>query len=1251
MATITNINNRYEIVEKIGSGATGSVFRVHDLMNGRITRALKLINSSGMSPETVTAIRNEFSVLRQCNHPNIVAVHEFGTVHSDKTGKPTDDIYFTLDFVDGNDLLQATEHADDGTIASFIFQIANALDYIHRLGLIHFDIKPENIIVTEIQNNDVIMRIPKIIDFGFAAPGNKPESGSLRGSLNYMAPECIAGDEYDHRADLYSLGVTLYQLLTRSLPFASDDPVELLKKQRTEAVKDISAFRPGTHPILLDLTVSLLEKDPHKRIPTARSVAAKIAPLVHDKPIMENTNIDIHPVGLVGRKEIVRRLTEHLEWEFGKSAAANGAKPKRIVCVVGDQGTGKTPLLDEWRRRAQSEDMLVIGLHCFLETAPPLEPFRWFLHELRFVLLAHGAQARGLIQRYDYLFSALSYDAGEESESPAPLDFSDEERQLEFLRSIQRLIKDSYAIVPFALYIDDVHNADEMTLQFLRLFIRTSNETVPLMVMSCETIYTVTTELNVDVDELDIIPIGGYDEHDIAELLSLYLRTTEIPAEIARSLADIIGDSPHIVREYLGQFRRYSPSEAIAELRKTISLPDPRKMFPRSIDDMYERRIRQLGSAERNVLNAVSCFRVPVSKEILSKIISIPPALLDHILSLLTMMGTLKIFEDGSKVYFSHSSFRNFIYRQPSADRSAMHAVIAEVLEKSAADSHDIDAEQIAYHFKQAGNLTKALLYYRRAAESAAQAHSLQESNTLLESALQCAATDAESETILEQLARQSDLVEEYDKAEMLYTTLLARPNISNNNKYRYLKALGSVQTRCGLIDKAAESFNAASAAAQTPSEYVQIEDELIDIDISRGRLDAARARCMNVLESTASPENNPQTSSVLTKLGIISFYENNYDESTEYFLKAYQIMEAHGDKTMLISPLLNLGNVYSVRLQHKKAMESWNLALRYAEEIGNVHQQGQICNNLGIAEYNRGEYENALHYYRKGIRIFEQSGNAPGRALCLSNIGEVYYLRSEYEKALEVWEQCLELRTKSNDAQVLAETHLHLSKLYLQYNDREKARHHLQQSLGHIDQTRLEAKRPVYYLVRSAVELADKNFVEAEKYYRQALEPLQSVGKGIHYWELMLTGGKIFRGSERHNEAVECFTKALEKGVLLGLPLLQAEALLELGIESRWKNIASPKKPLSYFKEALELLKNEAINDVSWKVCLELGKEYAVRGLTVKSHEYLIKARQSLHYVGSLNTRPILQKMFWDADERSAAARSLEGLTDDRTG
>jgi Serine/threonine protein kinase len=209
---------RYEVIRELGKGAMGVVYLGRDPVIGRLV-ALKTIRA--VSEDDVEQKEFQERFLREAqaagilSHPNIVTVHDVGEDSATSTS------FIAMEYVEGKNLKQlVTEKTTFGfeRIAEIIGQVAEALDYAHRRGIVHRDVKPANIIITP--EGQV-----KITDFGIAKieKSNLTTTGQFLGTPNYMSPEQVTGDAVDGRSDLFSLGVVLYELLTRKKPFTAEN--------------------------------------------------------------------------------------------------------------------------------------------------------------------------------------------------------------------------------------------------------------------------------------------------------------------------------------------------------------------------------------------------------------------------------------------------------------------------------------------------------------------------------------------------------------------------------------------------------------------------------------------------------------------------------------------------------------------------------------------------------------------------------------------------------------------------------------------------------------------------------------------------------------------------------------------------------------------------------------------------------------------------------------------------------------------
>jgi eukaryotic-like serine/threonine-protein kinase len=277
------VGDRYEITGLIASGGMGSVYRARDTVLDRVV-ALKVLKAGGDDPEFVAKFKAEATNAARLSHPNIVAVYDFG--YTD--GSP----YMAMEFVDGQTLRQilgARGRLSGDLAARIAAQVAGALEHARRAGLAHRDIKPENILIT----TDGMV---KVADFGLSrafAESKATQAGMLVGTAHYLAPEQVQGAHTDHRADIYSLGVVIFEMLTGRTPFTGDSPVVVAYKRVAEDVPSVLSLNPEA-PRELDMIVArATERDPDARFATAgvmaealraaapRSDTGEIGALVH----------------------------------------------------------------------------------------------------------------------------------------------------------------------------------------------------------------------------------------------------------------------------------------------------------------------------------------------------------------------------------------------------------------------------------------------------------------------------------------------------------------------------------------------------------------------------------------------------------------------------------------------------------------------------------------------------------------------------------------------------------------------------------------------------------------------------------------------------------------------------------------------------------------------------------------------------------------------------------------------------------
>lgn len=268
--------DRYRLDEVIGLGAMGVVYRAHHV-GLRKDVALKLIHRElSTDEETLTRFNREAAAVSRLDHPNCVRVMDYGT---SETGQR----YLVMELLVGEDLSSLLrEPIEPGRAIRIAHQILSGLEHAHSQDLIHRDVKPENIFVTQTEDGDDFV---KLLDFGIVKVREGEGSSALTqmgmvfGTPQYMSPEQASGRTLDARADLYGVGVVMYGMLKGSLPFDGEDPMEVL----TQQVQDPPPPLPSQVPKPLRRYVyQLLEKDPCDRFADATEARRALAAISHD---------------------------------------------------------------------------------------------------------------------------------------------------------------------------------------------------------------------------------------------------------------------------------------------------------------------------------------------------------------------------------------------------------------------------------------------------------------------------------------------------------------------------------------------------------------------------------------------------------------------------------------------------------------------------------------------------------------------------------------------------------------------------------------------------------------------------------------------------------------------------------------------------------------------------------------------------------------------------------------------------------
>ena len=271
----------YQVERSIGQGGFAAVYLVRDLTLKRPLAVKVLSPDLLLSGTARERFRREAETVAQLSHPHIVPLHFIGEAQ--------DVVYLAMAFVDGESLADRIQREGRLSVEEagrILREVASALDLAHRRGVIHRDIKPQNVLLEKETGRSLVT------DFGIARTAESASltaTGMMVGTPIYMSPEQVTGGAVDHRADLYALGVMGYEMLVGRPPFDGTTPTEILMKRVAERAKPVEAARPDTPPALAAIVNRCLEQDPDKRYASGAEIVRALggATPTSPQPTME----------------------------------------------------------------------------------------------------------------------------------------------------------------------------------------------------------------------------------------------------------------------------------------------------------------------------------------------------------------------------------------------------------------------------------------------------------------------------------------------------------------------------------------------------------------------------------------------------------------------------------------------------------------------------------------------------------------------------------------------------------------------------------------------------------------------------------------------------------------------------------------------------------------------------------------------------------------------------------------------------
>ncbi len=291
----TTFAGRYEIIEELGSGGMGKVYRVEDKKVGEEVALKVILPGIAVSPKTLERFRNELKLARKIKHKNVCQMFDLG--------EDAGTHFITMEYVPGESLksfIKRAKRLDIGSAVSVAKEICEGLAAAHKLGVVHRDLKASNIMIDK--DGEV-----RIMDFGIARSIDSKKltgEGKVVGTPQYMSPEQISGEELDRRSDIYSFGIILYEMLTGRVPFDGDTSLTIAYQHKNEPPPNPRDFNPQIPNTLSQVILKCMEKNREERYQSAEELFSELTKIEKKIPTSEKAICERKP-----RHRMKRRRT------------------------------------------------------------------------------------------------------------------------------------------------------------------------------------------------------------------------------------------------------------------------------------------------------------------------------------------------------------------------------------------------------------------------------------------------------------------------------------------------------------------------------------------------------------------------------------------------------------------------------------------------------------------------------------------------------------------------------------------------------------------------------------------------------------------------------------------------------------------------------------------------------------------------------------------------------------------------------
>jgi serine/threonine protein kinase/Tfp pilus assembly protein PilF len=1234
----TIIDRRYKIVKKVGTGATGTVYKVHDVKDKKIL-ALKVLSKETVSFETVQHFKREFTLLAGLHHPHLCAVYDFGTLRDGRD-------YFTMEYIDGENIFKASRHKTYQEIYPWVVQLCRVLEYIHAKGLIHYDIKPGNVFVVgaDTPNSASV----KLMDFGLAGEERLGSGTLIKGTFPYIAPELIRSSTIDHRVDLYSLGVLLYEIFTRhsfqkgKKPFAS-----LLKQKKDRIAERPSNIVPDIPKRLENLILRLLEYELSQRYRRANEVIDEINRITglrfksETEKTLEGYLLSSQFVGRDREMQLLQTLYE-------QARLGNGT----VALITGDVGIGKTRLLKEFKLFTQlKRSHCVIG-YAHREKTKPLEPFYDIFKEL-----IHYIDDSDSLKKPCAVLCKLYPDLVDsrlKKNLPKFIPLEPHQEKLRNFEALYELI--SYCAMKFGtliILLEDMHWADDLSIQFLEYL---GHNVATINIFICATFRVEESKRHPHIKKMIAsssdencfthIELNPLKFKKLYSFLDSIITPESNCTELAKYLMEKTGGNPFYAEEIM---RTWLHAKKVV-IGERIDIEELKKVsLPEKIEDVFFKRIEELDQNCKKVITFGAILVKDFSYDMIKRLTDFEDSELTKALWELKRRRIL--IEEDDRFKFYHAILRDTLNRRLSKqEKIALNFRVGYTIAFINKKNLGSVIEDLAYHYLQARDRKKGVLFGLQAAEKCSTIFANEQAIQFYKDVLELLIEKNTKQRIdiLYELARVEVFADRYDDALNHYNKALklkvgtidtrikiylgigdmyAKKGEQNNalciyhraaillkkmkpGKFRTLLATNINVKLCKayviLGDYAhAEKFSFDNLQLlkkrlkdrETLTFLIDIYNNMGAIEIHKGirsTIDYNKAiHCYKeAYKYSKKIKADDKIAGALSNLAICYYYKYDYQKAFDCYEKAIQISEKVGDQYSVSSKLLNLGTILKESGEYSKAIEVFQRVLSIANKISNPSITGGALLRHGACFLDLCDYKKAKENYLNALKIFEAIDWKGEMGYLIRSFGIINQLKGDYTSALKYYRKALRIFRNIRHQRKIADIYINISSVYVAIGKFQRAEKYIKDSLEITTALGLRDLEIDSYRILCCINLLNKNYDRAQIYFKKNMKIAKQLGTKIQLLQTYLLQTEMYYHQSEYTKGSKIANKLIQLAKMMGTRDLYAEALLLKARCGKYGGL--PKNEVfEILKEAMHIAEEIDCPEIVWKIYFEIGENF----------------------------------------------------------